>query len=104
LKGVDWERTEKEIMNIHNTNQDLRSYTLKLSGTLDDDFVTSFCPSEIIVLRENETTNLSNIHTDQSGIIGLIRNLHNLGCTILSLNSESISLENSMPTLERNTT
>ncbi len=80
-------------MNTHNTNQDISSYTLKLSGTLDDDFVISFCPSETIVLRENETTSLSNIRTDQSGIIGLIRNLHNLGCVILSLNSESIYLE-----------
>jgi hypothetical protein len=66
---------------------------LKLSGTLDDDFIASFCPSETIVLRENEATSLSNIRTDQSGIIGLIRNLHNLGCIILSLNSESIYLE-----------
>ncbi len=91
-------------MNTTNSNQDLRSYTLKLSGTLDDDFVTSFCPSETIVLRENGMTSLSNIRADQSGIIGLIRNLHNLGCVILSLNSQSIYLENSMPKLERNTT
>ena len=91
-------------MNTPNTNQDLRSYTLKLSGTLDDDFITSFCPSKTTVLCENGTTSLSNIRTDQSGILGLIRHLHNLGCVILSLNSESISLENSMPKLERNTT
>ena len=84
-------------MNTQTTNQDLRCYMLKLKGTLDDDFVTSFCPAETIVLHEDGTISLSNISTDQSGIIGLIRHLHNLGCTIMSLNSQSIYLENSVP-------
>ena len=66
-------------------NSDLRCYQLKITGQLDDDFVASFCPPETIIQRESDTTLLSNISTDQSGILGLIRHLHNLGCTILSM-------------------
>jgi hypothetical protein len=74
-------------MEPQNTDQNLRCYTLKLSGTLEEEFAASYCPDGTVLLRENGTTTLYNIRNDQSGIIGLIRHLHNLGCTILSLNS-----------------
>lgn len=66
----------------------MRTYTLKLRGDLDEDFATSFCPPETTLSRAEETLTLSNLHTDQSGLIGLIRQLHNLGHVIISLNSE----------------
>ena len=69
-----------------NIFHDQRSYTLKLAGLLEDDFISAYCPPETVVLRQDNTTNLTNLHTDQSGMIGLIRNLHNLGYTILSMN------------------
>lgn len=65
---------------------DQRLYQIRFSGKVDDDFVTSFCPPGIIIERNVDITLLTNIRTDQSGIIGLIRHLHNLGCTILSMN------------------
>jgi len=65
---------------------DQRLYQIKFSGKVDDDFVTSCCPPGIIIERNVDITILTNIRTDQSGIIGLIRHLHNLGCTILSIN------------------
>ncbi len=74
-------------MEPQNSDQNLRCYTLKLSGTLEDEFTSSYCPAGTVLIYENGTTSLSNIRADQSGIIGLIRHLHNLGCTILSLNS-----------------
>lgn len=73
-------------MTPHKTqNSDLRCYQLKITGQLDDDFVASFCPPETIIQRESDTSLLSNISTDQSGILGLIRHLHNLGFAILSM-------------------
>jgi hypothetical protein len=74
-------------MRPQNTDQNLRLYTLKLTGTLEDEFTNSYCPAGTVLLRENGTVTLSNMRTDQSGIIGLIRHLHNLGYTILSLDS-----------------
>jgi len=73
-------------MTARNTFHDLRSYTLQLSGVLEDDFVASHCPPETVVLRKDNTTSLTNLHTDQSGMIGLLRHLHNLGYIILSVN------------------
>ena len=77
--GVD------RLIPLKTRNSDRRCYQLKITGQLDDDFVSSFCPPETIIQRESDTTLLSNIRTDQSGILGLIRHLHNLGCTILSM-------------------
>jgi hypothetical protein len=70
------------------TNTVLRCYQLKLAGPLDEEFVRSFCPPGLTLEHEGDTTVLSNILTDQSGIIGLIRHLHNLGCTILTMTGE----------------
>ena len=68
------------------SHRDLRCYQIKISGQLDGDFVTFYCPPETTLQHENDMTVLSDIHTDQSGILGLIRHLHNLGYTILSMN------------------
>jgi hypothetical protein len=35
---------------------------------------------------------LANLHTDQSGIIGIIRQLHNFGCILLTLDATCLSL------------
>ncbi|MFP4344413.1 MAG: hypothetical protein ACLFU8_06965 [Anaerolineales bacterium] len=63
----------------------MRSYQIRLQGQLDEGFVASFCPEGTCLTREGDTTLLTNIVTDQSGIMGLIRHLHNLGCTLLML-------------------
>ena len=70
---------------------DPRVYRIKIKGFVDNDFVDSFCPPGCALERESDATILSNIHTDQSGILGLIRQLHNLGCTIVSMNCEDPS-------------
>jgi hypothetical protein len=66
-------------------NCEIRTYALKLSGELEQDFLTSFCPAGTNLERQEGSTLLSNICTDQSGIIGMIRYLHNLGFTILEM-------------------
>ena len=68
-----------------NASKDMRVYQIRLSGQMDEDFVNAFCPAGTLRTDEGKTTLLANIRTDQSGIIGLIRTLHNLGCTILAV-------------------
>ena len=72
-------------MSDENVSKDMRVYQIRLSGLMDEDFVHAFCPAGTLRTDEGETTLLANIRTDQSGIIGLIRSLHNLGCTILAV-------------------
>jgi hypothetical protein len=72
-------------------NSDLRYYQLKIIGQLDEDFVASFCPPKTGIQCESDTTLLSNIFTDQSGIFGIIRHLHNLRCTILEVTTKDKS-------------
>jgi len=63
-------------------------YQIKLRGYLDDDFAAAYCPPKTQVSNENDVTTLGNLQTDQSGIIGLLRHLHGLGCTILEMTIE----------------
>ncbi len=66
----------------------IRTYTLTLHGELDADFASAFCPPKTIFVRDGKTLWLANLRLDQSGLIGLLRQLHNLGCVILSIESE----------------
>ena len=72
-------------MNDNNESNEMQVYRMRLSGRMGDDFVNAFCPAGTLRTDEGETTLLANIRTDQSAIIGLIRSLHNLGCTILAV-------------------
>lgn len=64
---------------------DNRLYTLTFSGELDADFLASYCPEGTTLTNANGINRLDHFNTDQSGIIGLIRYLHNLGCVILEI-------------------
>lgn len=63
-------------------------HTLIVAGALEDDFLTSFCPEGTAATAVNQRTTLTNLRADQSGIIGVIRRLHNLGCILLFLSTE----------------
>jgi hypothetical protein len=65
-----------------------RIYTLTFSGTPDDDFLAACCPAGTTLTTDGGVAILDHIRSDQSGIIGLIRHLHNLGCVILTLNTK----------------
>ena len=63
-------------------------YHLEERGRVDLDWLQSFDRSaEIIVdeTRQLEDITVLNVHTDQSGIVGLVRRLHGLVITILQL-------------------
>jgi len=52
------------------------------------DWLQSFDSSAEVIVDESkitENTTVLNVHTDQSGIVGLVRRLHGLGMTILQL-------------------
>lgn len=66
-----------------------RDYQLTLIGDMDEDFITSYCPQGTTQHSENGLTHLEDIHTDQSGMIGLLRHLHNLGYTILEMTART---------------
>jgi len=70
---------------------DTRKYTLQFSGTLEDDFLASFCPQGTTVQRQEELVTLKNLCTDQAGLIGILRRLHNLGCTLVQLEAAPLA-------------
>jgi hypothetical protein len=60
-------------------------YRIEVRGRVDVDWLQSFDSSvEISVdeTRQMEEITVLNVHTDQSGIVGLVRRLHGLGMTI----------------------
>jgi len=61
------------------------TYRIELRGRLDVEWLQSFDSSVEIVADETgqaEGLTVLHVHTDQSGIVGLVRNLHGLGMTI----------------------
>ncbi len=78
------------------TIANVRHYRLKVAGLLDEDFVQPFCPPGVKIDREVGITRLSNIHLDQAGLIGLMRQLHNLNCVILTITGEEHDNDNTI--------
>ena len=80
-------QSEDVTMTAHTSQQDQQVYRITLRGLIDEEFVEAYCPPETVLACEGSAATLSNIHADQSAIVGLVRHLHNLGCTILALES-----------------
>ena len=60
-------------------------YQIQVQGRVDVAWLQSFDSSVEIVIdeaRQMEGITVLNVHTDQSGIVGLVRRLHGLGMTI----------------------
>ena len=70
------------IKNSEHTPDSILLYSIGVSGQLDDDFTAAFCPPGTHLESDGECTILAGIRADQSGILGLLRQLHNLGCAI----------------------
>ncbi len=63
-------------------------YRIELQGRVDGEWLQSFDNSTQIILDETrhlENITVLNVHTDQSGIVGLVRRLHGLGMVILQI-------------------
>ncbi|WP_129676452.1 hypothetical protein [Candidatus Chloroploca sp. Khr17] len=72
-----------------NTTAETQLYTLRFSGSPEATFLADYCPVGTTLTIEQHTFTLANLRTDQAGLIGLIRSLHNLGCTLTSLATDS---------------
>jgi hypothetical protein len=67
-------------------------YQIEVQGRVDVDWLQSFDNSVEIIVDETkqiEDIAVLDVHTDQSGIVGLVRRLHGLGITILQLHVTS---------------
>jgi hypothetical protein len=61
-------------------------YRIDVQSRVDVEWLQSFDSSAKIILdeaRQMEDITVIDVHTDQAGIVGLLRNLHGLGITIL---------------------
>ncbi|GIV70364.1 hypothetical protein [Caldilinea sp.] len=74
-------------MNAKTGAGDRRVYSIVVRGQVDEEFVAAYCPAATKMTWDGDATRLSNIHTDQAGIVGLVRHLHSLGYVVLSLES-----------------
>ena len=60
-------------------------YRIEVRGRVDMEWLQSYDSSAEVSIDESnmtENTTVLTIHTDQSGIVGLVRRLHGLGMTI----------------------
>jgi hypothetical protein len=63
-------------------------YTIRIKGTVDDTFADWFGPVEIECSADAKgqiVTTLSGDVVDQAALVGLVRHLHGLGITLLSV-------------------
>ena len=63
-------------------------YQIEVRGRVDMEWLKSYDSSAEVIVDESrmtDNTTVLNIHTDQSGIVGLVRRLHGLGMTIQNL-------------------
>jgi hypothetical protein len=68
---------------------DLFTYHIRLGGRLTVDDLNAMSPLSVTVERSEAATTLLSVCTDQSGLIGLMRHLHGLGCVFLSVIAEA---------------
>lgn len=63
-------------------------YIIRLRGQVDVNDLNPLSPHPMSIVRMDPTSTLIRIATDQSGMLGILRNLHNLGLTLLSVVGE----------------
>lgn len=70
---------------------DTSTYHVVVKGEVDETALNAASPIRVQVGRlESETTRLT-IQADQSGLIGLLRHLHQQGFVLLSMSAEYLS-------------
>jgi len=63
-------------------------YRIELQGQVDLEWLQNFdCSVEVVVeeAEQMQVITVLNVHTDQSGIVGLVRRLHGLGVVLVSI-------------------
>lgn len=65
--------------------QDIFTYHIQVQGNLDKSDLSTAGPLPMTVVRADSAATLFTIHADQSGLIGLLRYLHQQGYVLLSV-------------------
>lgn len=65
-------------------------YRIELRGEVDEGEVNALGPLRVKVEPCDTGLTLLTVHTDQSGLIGLLRYLHGLGFVVLTLSRMSV--------------
>jgi hypothetical protein len=74
----------KELKRMH----DICTYKIEVRGQVDENAFNATSPLQITVVQMDSAATLLTICADQSGLIGLIRHLHQQGFVILSVDRE----------------
>ncbi len=73
---------------------DICAYRICLAGQVDPAEINAMSPFEMTVELGDKASTLLTVHTDQSGLIGLMRHLHGRGLIFLSVERESYPVHN----------
>ena len=66
---------------------DLRPYAVIVAGVLEPATVAEICPPDTRVCHDHGATTLLIARADQAALIGVLRQLHNLGYTLLRVDA-----------------
>jgi hypothetical protein len=64
---------------------DMITYNIQLNGQVNEQEINARSPLQMSLVWVTPNASLVTVCTDQSGIIGLIRHLHNLGLVFLAI-------------------
>ncbi len=67
---------------------ELCTYRIEVRGQVDEKDLNAISPLRLTTLQVEPTATFFTIHTDQSGLIGLLRHLHGRGLIFLSVQQE----------------
>lgn len=67
----------------------MNTYRITLRGQVDVDDLNHASPHQMTPDQIQAASTIVTVYTDQSGLLGLIRHLHNLGLEISSITSQS---------------
>jgi len=70
--------------------QEIYTYHIEVLGQVDEKVFNITSPIQVTVEQGNAVSTLLTLHTDQSGLVGLVRHLHHQGFVILSLSRTAL--------------
>lgn len=65
--------------------QESCTYNIKVKNKLDETTFNATSPLQVTVTQTDSSSTAFSTHTDQAGLIGLVRHLHQQGFVILSV-------------------
>ena len=64
---------------------DIGTYLIQLRGQVEEGEINTMSPLQMTMERGDTAATAFTVRTDQSGLIGLLRHLHGLGLTLVSV-------------------